>query len=172
MAEPEPPQQGADAALGQMYAEAGLDHLRQVDPAPADHAVLGQIGTGADQRRQLGLMIRRQAGLGARWLAVRQPGQALLVEAMDPVAQGLTVHAAGLRRLGTAATLHHQSERQHAPGRGRILGARGRLTKACRVVVCPPDCNRHPCPMQIGSAEGITDTSAVKAASQRPMPLV
>ena len=46
MAEPEPPQQGADAALGQMYAEAGLDHLRQVDPAPADHAVLGQIGTG------------------------------------------------------------------------------------------------------------------------------
>ena len=38
MAEPEPPQQGADAALGQMYAEAGLDHLRQVDPAPADHA--------------------------------------------------------------------------------------------------------------------------------------
>ena len=65
MAEPEPPQQGADAALGQMYAEAGLDHLRQVDPAPADHAVLGQIGTGADQRRQLGLMLRRQAGLGA-----------------------------------------------------------------------------------------------------------
>src|SRR4249920_1714508 len=82
---------------------------------------------------------------------------------MDPVSQGLTVHAAGLRRLGTAATLHHESKRQHAPCRGRILGARGRLTKACRVVVCPRDCNRHPGPMRIGSAEGITDTSAVKA---------
>ena len=65
MAEPEPPQQGADAALGQMHAEAGLDHLREVDPAPAHHAVLGQIRTGPDQRRQLGLMLRRQAGLGA-----------------------------------------------------------------------------------------------------------
>lgn len=172
MAEPEPPQQGADAALGQMDAKAGLDHLRQVDPAPADDAVLGQIGTGADQRRQLGLMLRRQAGPGARRLAIRQPGQALLVEAMDPVAQGLTVHAAGLRRFGTAATLHHQRERQHPPCRVRILAARGRPTKACRVVLCPRDRNRHPCPMQIASAQGITDTPAAKAASQRPMPLV
>jgi hypothetical protein len=45
----EPPQQGANAAFGQAHAEAGLDHLRQVSPAPANHAMLGQVGTGADQ---------------------------------------------------------------------------------------------------------------------------
>ena len=38
------PQQRTHATLGQAYAEPTLDHLGQVDPAPANDAVFGRVG--------------------------------------------------------------------------------------------------------------------------------
>ena len=59
-AKSEPVQHGAEAALRQHHAEAGLDRARQIGPAPADHAVLGQIRATADPLGDLALLLRRQ----------------------------------------------------------------------------------------------------------------
>ena len=54
----EPCQQSADAAFGQFYSEAGLDHARQIRPPPADNTVLSQVRTRADEVGDCGLLIR------------------------------------------------------------------------------------------------------------------
>jgi hypothetical protein len=64
-------QQRADAALGQLHVEARLDHSRQVDPAPAHHAVLGNGRPLAHQTRQLGCLLGGQTGLGTRRHTIR-----------------------------------------------------------------------------------------------------
>lgn len=56
-AEPQAAQHRTHAALGQTHAEACLDHLRQVDPAPADHTVFVDLRSLADQLRQLRFLL-------------------------------------------------------------------------------------------------------------------
>ena len=68
----EPRQQCAHAALGKAYAVSGLDHPRQVGTSPADNAMLGLVRAGADQGRDLGLLLGRQARRRTRGLSVRQ----------------------------------------------------------------------------------------------------
>ena len=101
--------------------------------------MLGQIGTGADEGGDLGLLFDRQAWRRPRCLAVRQPGHALVVVAMHPVAQGLAIHAAGFRRFGPGAAIEDQGERPHAPGRGGILGPRRCVPQTLRVELRPSD---------------------------------
>ena len=108
--------------------------------------MLGQVGTGADEARDLGLLLGRQARRRSRGLAVRQPGQAMIVVAMHSIAQDLTIHATGLRRLGARTALEHK----HAPGRARILGPRRCLAQTGRIELCPGDCNRQSCLLRIG----------------------
>ena len=47
--EAEATQQIADRSFGQLDPVALLDHLRQIDPAPAHHPMLGQIRPFANQ---------------------------------------------------------------------------------------------------------------------------
>ena len=150
MAKAEPREQGAHAPLCEVHAVSGFNHLRQIGPAPADDTMLGQVGTGADEARDLGLLLGRQARRRSRGLAVRQPGQAMIVVAMHPIAQGLTIHATDLRRLGARTALEHKGERKHAPGRVRILCPRRCLPQTGRIELCPGECNRQSCPLRIG----------------------
>ena len=62
-AKAEPVQHGADAALRQHHAEPGLDRSREIGPAPADHAVLGQVRATADPLGDLALLLGRQQSL-------------------------------------------------------------------------------------------------------------
>jgi hypothetical protein len=68
--EPQAAQHRPHAALSQTHTEAGLDHPRQVDPAPADDAVFADVRSLANQPHQLGFLHGRQARLGARRHAV------------------------------------------------------------------------------------------------------
>jgi hypothetical protein len=97
--EAEAAQQIADRSLGQLDPVALLDHKRQVDPAPAHHAVDGQIGASPNQLRHLPCLLGGQTRLRSRRRAVRKPLYSLGVVTVHPIAQRLTVHAAGRRRL-------------------------------------------------------------------------
>jgi hypothetical protein len=102
------------------HAEAILDHRLQVDPAPAHEARLLSIRTRLDDRRQLGLLRRPQLRRRTRRLAVEQARGTLAIEAVHPVAQGLPVHPADLRRLAPAPALGHRRQRQQTPALARV----------------------------------------------------
>jgi hypothetical protein len=75
---------------------------------------------------------------------VRQPGQAIRVAAMHPVAQGLPVHATGLRRQQPRKTIQHHRNGQNAP---RLLGVsrprrRRPQLRNTQILACNLDC-RH-----------------------------
>ena len=84
--EPEAPQQFADRSLGQLDPIALLDHMREVNPPPAHHAMLGQIRAVADQFGHLSCLLRGEPRLGSRSAAIVQPFQAFGVIAMHPIA--------------------------------------------------------------------------------------
>jgi hypothetical protein len=101
-AEAELVQDLAHCALVIGHAEALGDEALQVDPAPAHDAMHGPIRADLDDLGQFGPLLDGQAGRMALGPGVLQPVRATLVEAVDPVAQGLAVHAADARRLGPA----------------------------------------------------------------------
>ena len=87
----------------------------------------------------------RQARRRTRGLSVRQSGQSFDVVAVYPVAQGLAIHAARLRRFGAGAAIENKGQRQHASGRVGVLGSRSRVSQTCGVELRPGDCNRQFC---------------------------
>jgi hypothetical protein len=106
-AKSKPAQERRHTALGEMHTKAARNHPRQIDPAPAYHAVLREGWPVANQARHLRLLVRRQPGLGTRRDTVRQSRKTEFVISMDPVAQRLPIHAAQLGRLTPAAPVQH-----------------------------------------------------------------
>jgi len=88
----------ADRTLGKLDPIALLDHLREVDPPPSHHAMLGQIRPLANQLRHLSSLLHSQPRFGSRRGSIMQPFKTLRIVAMHPVAQALSIHAAGGRR--------------------------------------------------------------------------
>ena len=97
------------------HAEALSDDLLQVGPAPAHDAMDGPIRAGRDEFGQFGLLPGCEAGRIALGPAVLQAIRAALVETMDPVAQGLAVHAADPCCVGSAHPIQHGGQGQQAP---------------------------------------------------------
>jgi hypothetical protein len=97
--EAEPAQDLADRALVQLDREAGLDPRLEVDPPPADHAIRLRVRSLLDDLFQLHQLLGREPWRRPRMRPVAQPGQALGVVAVDPVAQGLPVHPGMPRRV-------------------------------------------------------------------------
>ena len=123
-AKAEPAQDGADAALGQHDAEPGLDRPREVSPAPAHRAMLGQVGPAPDPCGDDSLLLGGEPWLGAEiTVAISQPGQALHVVAVHPVAQCLPIHSCRLRGLGARYALHHERQSEHMPRSGNAARA-------------------------------------------------
>src|SRR5271163_3246184 len=79
-------------------AEPLGDDAFEVDPTPAHDAVLLTIWTSFADLGELSQLRRRKSRLGALGPVVDQALWTRGVEAMDPVAQGLAVHAPDLRR--------------------------------------------------------------------------
>lgn len=115
----------ADRARVVGHAEALGDQLLEVDPAPAHDTMHGPIWTGLDELGQFGLLVRGEAGRVALGADVLQPLRAALVEAVNPVAQGLAVHAAEARRLAPAHPVQDGGEGQKATALVGVL-RRGR----------------------------------------------
>jgi hypothetical protein len=66
---------------------------------------------GLDEGRELGQLLRRQARLGTVRPVVDQALRTRAVEAMDPVAQGLAIHATDLRRRSSIHSIPDRSQR-------------------------------------------------------------
>jgi hypothetical protein len=112
MAEPQALQHPIDRVIRDRDAELLLDPLHQIAGPPAHHIVHGGDRALIHQRCQLGLLGQRQLR-GCPWRAViDQPLRAALIEAMDPIAQRLPVHAPDLRRRRARGTVHHRRDRQ------------------------------------------------------------
>lgn len=93
---------------------------------------VGLAGSGLDDLRQFRELYGRQPARIARAAAVLQTGRALRVEAMDPVAERLAVHAADLRRLRPAHPVQGRRDRQQATALVRVLRARRKTAKLRR----------------------------------------
>ena len=83
------------------------------------------IRSGLDYLSQLGLLLGAEAGRIALGPGVLQPVWAALVEAVDPIAQGLAIHAADARGLRPAHPVQDRRQRQKTPALVGVLG-RGR----------------------------------------------
>jgi len=117
----EPAQKFSDAAFVESNAKPILDAVPQINAAPANHAVLRQIGTVFNPGGHFGFLFSRQQRPGPEMGMVKQTRHAVLIISKHPIAKGLAVHRAGFgSRLAGMAIQHHR-DRKHAPGRFGIL---------------------------------------------------
>ncbi len=130
MAEAKLVQDLADRALVIDYAEALGDEVLKVDPPPAHDPMQGPIRSDLDQLSQFTLLLGREARRMALGPDVLQPRRAALVEAVDPIAQGLAIHAADACRLGPAHPVEDGREGQQASA---LVGILRRCRKAAKL---------------------------------------
>ena len=110
-------------------AEPLGDDALEVDPTPAHDAVLLPIRTGFDDPRQLSQSFRRQARLGAVRPVVDKALRARCIEAMDPVAQGLAIHAPDPGLRPTIHSIPDRSQRQKPTALIDVLRSPGQRPK-------------------------------------------
>ena len=122
-------QQLSDIALVEHDPEPLSDDPLEVEPPPAHHPVLLTIRAGFDDLRELSQLLIREARLGTLGPVVDQALRTRGVEAMDPVAQGLAVHAADLRRRAAVHSLADRSQRQKPPTLVDVLRPTGEPAK-------------------------------------------
>ena len=113
----------ADLARVLVDAEPLGDDPLEVHPPPHD-AVAFQVRTRLDDRGQLGQLIGRKTRRRTARLIVNEAVRTLRVEAMNPVAQGLAIHAPNLGRLAAIHSVANPRKRQKPPTLIDVLGAR------------------------------------------------
>src|SRR3978361_161378 len=136
-------QQLAHCALVQRHRETRLDLRPQVHAAPPDHAVRLQVRPSQDQALQFPHLLSRQRRRAALVADIAQARNAVCVVAVNPVPQGLPVHAASLGRQGSWLPVQHHRQRQQPAGLLGIGRPRCRRTKPCAVQLRPRDRNRY-----------------------------
>src|SRR5436190_2362637 len=87
------------------------DHALQIDPTPAYDPVHSPVRAGLDELPDLCALLRRETGRRAFGPAVQQTLGAVVIEAMDPVAQRLSVHPADPGRLRPVHPVENRSQR-------------------------------------------------------------
>src|SRR5271163_4457868 len=125
----------------QIDAKSTRDAVAQVDTTKPHHAITGKIGTFFYPGSNLLFFGLGQARRTAAPGAVGQPYKPRLVIAMNPVAQGLSIHAAGLRSSFATIAIQHHGNRQNAPRLLAVRGAPGRSPKFNQRQIRP--CNRY-----------------------------
>src|SRR3954468_22745859 len=108
----DPVQDLAHGALVVDDTEALSDEV--VDPAPTHDPVHGPIRSGLDEAGEFSLRLGAEAGRVALGPNVLQPLGSVLVEAMDPVSQGLAIHAADAGGLCPVHPVQDRGEGQQA----------------------------------------------------------
>lgn len=99
----------ADRALMINDAETLLDDALQVNASPADHAAFRSIRPRLDHLGDSGQLLGRKPWRGAFRAEVLQPFRAQSVEAMNSIAQRLSIHAADPHRLFPAHPVRHSA---------------------------------------------------------------
>ena len=99
------------------------------------------IRTRLDDLRELSQLLRRQARLGTFGPVVDEPLRTSRVEAMDPVAQRLAVHAADLRRHASIHAVPDRRQRQKPPALIDVpRPTRKRPKLLSRIILSQSDC--------------------------------
>src|SRR3954465_12169943 len=101
----------ADRALVVGDPEALHDDALQIDPTPAYDPVHSPVRAGLDELPDLCALLRRETGRRAFGPAVQQTLGAVAIEAMDPVAQRLSVHPTDPGRLRPVHPVQNRSQR-------------------------------------------------------------
>jgi hypothetical protein len=108
-AKAQPYQLLAHSLLMHLDTETRLDLALQVNVAPAHHPVRRRVRTLAYHLRQLSFLLNAQQRRRPSPATVRQPLQPFGVEAVNPIAQRLPVHAAGLGSAPAGHPLQHHA---------------------------------------------------------------
>src|SRR5271155_2518138 len=132
----------SDIARMKVDAEPLGDDALEIDPSPADNAVLLTIGAGLDDPGEFSPLLGRQARLRTLGPVVEEPVRARGVEAMNPVAQRLPVHPADLRRCAAIHPISNRSQRKKPPALIDVLRPAGGRPKRPPRLVFPQS---HPC---------------------------
>ncbi len=109
---PQSLQQPRHRAFVVMGAKMLFDPRFQINPPPTHHPVHLGIGTALRDRRQALQLRRRQLHGRPGQGVVHQAYRPFGVEAVNPVPQGLAVHAAKTGRLRAAVTFVNRCNRQ------------------------------------------------------------
>jgi len=136
-------QQLAHAALVQGDAEQLGDPRLDVRAPPPDNLVCLQIRPFAYPARDLALLLGRQPPRHPAAVPVGKAGHPVGVVAVNPVAQGLAVHASQPRRVLALAPVQHQRQRKQPTGHGRVVRPSRKPPQVSRSVFRPRDPNRH-----------------------------
>ena len=142
VAEPETPQLLPDHVLRQRDRKRLPDQRHQILCPPAHHPVNRRDRAALNNLGQPGalgvIQLRRRTRRGP----VDQTFRAFGVEAMNPVAQSLAIHAADPRRLRPRPALRHRRQGQKAPRLRAILRARRKSTQLIGTkIIAKPDRN-------------------------------
>jgi hypothetical protein len=117
-------QQLAHAALVQTDAEQVRDPSLDVRAAPSHDLVFDQVRPSPHPARDLRLLIDRQTRRNAAAVPASQARHAVGIVAVNPVPQGLPVHASQPRRVLALAPVQDQGQRQQPPRHGRVVRSR------------------------------------------------
>ncbi len=128
-------QQVGDRPLTVGDAKALLDHPREIDPPPANHAVYRWIGAGFDDLGKFAHLLVRQEPWSARARTVLQALWARLIEAMRPIPQRLPVHPADLRGLRADHAVVNRRQGQEPSNLARVTAGLGQASKLKSVVI-------------------------------------
>ena len=93
-------QKRTDISLTIVNAEALLDDPLEIDPSPANDAILLAVGPSLHDSCQFRQLFRAQSWFNASRMDVAQTIRSLIIKTMNPIAQGLAIHptyAGGVR---------------------------------------------------------------------------
>ena len=127
----------------QVNVKAALDDHLQIHPPPTHDAVPLRVRSLFDDALQLRHLLKRQPRLRPGMGSIVQTSEALGIVTMNPIAQGLPVHASVTCCLFTPMPLQHQRQSEHPPRRCSIPAAFGLLSQVAGTQLQPHDRHGH-----------------------------
>jgi hypothetical protein len=128
-------QELSDIARMKVDAEPFGDDTLEIDAPPPDDAIFLPVRAGLNDLRKLSQLFFRQARLGTFRPVVDEAVRTRSVEAMNPVAQRLAIHAADLRCGASAHPVLDPSQGQKPPAPADVLRSASQRAKLFRRII-------------------------------------
>src|SRR5580700_9364409 len=128
-------QELSDIARMKVDAEPFGNDTLEIDAPPPDDAISFTVRAGLNDLRKLSQLFFRQARLGTFRPVVDEALWPRSVEAMNPVAQRLAIHAADLRRRRSVHSIANRRQRQKTTGLADVLRPASEHAKLFRRIV-------------------------------------
>ena len=128
-------QELSDIARMKVDAEPFGNDTLEIDAPPPDDAIFLPVRAGLNDLRKLSQLFFRQARLGTFRPVVDEALRPQSVEAMNPVAQRLAIHAADLRRRRPVHSISNRSQRQKTTAPADVLQSASQRAKLFRRII-------------------------------------